>query len=233
MKVRAVIQARMSSTRLRGKTLMPVADKALLRRVVETARKHPFIQEIIVATSNNSADDPIEAYCQYLGISCIRGDKTDVFQRYMLACAGLDEEDHLVRITADNMFCRFDATLEIFSSHINNKADYSAVEGLSHVVYEFIKVGAFNRILKQEIALNEYDREHVTPVFRKEELGFRVQAFKPTALKLKPELEKQLTVDTQADLHRIESLIEALGVDEHNIDFDQIYHWLTSHPLDS
>lgn len=232
MIVKAVIQARMSSTRLRGKTLMPIEGKPLLKRVLDTTNLHTFISSVAVATSDTQADDPIEAYCHYLGVECIRGDQTNVLARYQRASQKLNDNDHIVRITADNMFCRLDATLQLFESHIRNRSDYSCVEGLSHVVYEFIRVGAFNRITSEKIGLNAYDEEHVTPIFRSKRSEFSTQVVSSIALGLYPELEKKLTVDTPLDLIRIERLIQDLDIDNSGIKFDQIYHWLSLHSDD-
>lgn len=233
MIVKAIIQARMSSTRLRGKTLMPVAGKPLLKRVLDSVRVNSFIESVAIATSDATADDPIEAYCRYSNVECIRGDQTNVFSRYMSACESLNNNDQLIRITADNMFCRHDATLQLFESHISSGTDYSCVEGLSHVVYEFIRVGAFNRIASHKIALNAYEEEHVTPIFRNKPGEFNIQEVAPTTLGLFPELEKKLTVDTQSDLYRIEQLIRDLNIDRGGVGFDQIYQWLSKRNYES
>lgn len=100
MKVVSIIQARMSSTRLPGKVLMPLADKPVLAHVVERVRACKTIDEVVVATSADPSDDAIEAWCQTAGVSCYRGSLNDVLDRYYQAGL-LHAADAVVRITAD------------------------------------------------------------------------------------------------------------------------------------
>ena len=105
MKIRVVIQARMGSSRLRGKTLSAVNGVPLLKRVIETALQLDLTKDVVVVTSDREEDNPIEAYCkEYLDCSCIRGDLNNVLSRFILAALDLNDEDVLVRLTADNLF---------------------------------------------------------------------------------------------------------------------------------
>ncbi|QDT15553.1 cytidylyltransferase domain-containing protein [Alienimonas californiensis] len=104
-KVVAVIQARMSSARLPGKVLQPLAGEPMLHRVVERVRAahhvdRPIIDETIVATSNDASDDPLQAWCEERGVRCVRGSLHDVLARYQTA-AVVAEADVIVRITSD------------------------------------------------------------------------------------------------------------------------------------
>jgi spore coat polysaccharide biosynthesis protein SpsF (cytidylyltransferase family) len=222
-----VIQARMSSNRLRGKTLMPVAGVPLLRRVVENTRRHTFIDRIIVATSSLPADDPIEAYCHYLDIECMRGHPIRVYDRYSEIAQKMTKSDTIARITADNCFSRTEINECIYSDHIKYNLDYSFVKGLSHVVYEFVNAGVFSRVLENKVELNDYELEHVTPFFRKKELPFKIREYEPTDLGLENSLDSLLTLDTDMDLRRIESLLGTLKSSSWS--FNQIYSWLNNH----
>lgn len=100
MNVVAIIQARMSSTRLPGKVLMPLAGRPVLGHVVERIRQCRSISRIVVATSVDPSDDAIEAWCQGQGVACYRGSLHDVLDRYHQA-ARAHGADAIVRITAD------------------------------------------------------------------------------------------------------------------------------------
>jgi spore coat polysaccharide biosynthesis protein SpsF len=100
MKVVAIIQARMSSTRLPGKVLLDLAGEPMLARVVERTRRAERVDETVVATSTDASDDPIESFCQDRGYSCFRGSLHDVLDRYYQA-AKQYQADVIVRITAD------------------------------------------------------------------------------------------------------------------------------------
>ncbi len=80
-RVVAVIEARMGSTRLPRKTLMDVAGKTLLERVVDRLRLARSVHEVVVATSTNAGDNQIEALCAERGIACFRGSEDDVLER--------------------------------------------------------------------------------------------------------------------------------------------------------
>lgn len=227
MQVNALIQARMSSTRLRGKTLMPVAGQPLLARVVRQVKAHSFIDKVVVATSDATADDPIQAYCKFLGIDCVRGHPTRVLDRYLLVAESLSKYDQIIRITADNCFSRVALNQRVFDDHIKGGFDYSGVEGLSHVVYEFIRVGAFQQMAARELPFTDYDLEHVTPFLRRKELNFKTQLIPPETLGLIPALDRLLTIDTKADLARVELLLKEVQVQEGHPDFSIIYNWLS------
>lgn len=100
MHVVAIIQARMSSTRLPGKVLMPLAGRPVLDHVVGRLRHCRRLNAIVVATSTDATDDPIEAWCREAGVACWRGSLHDVLDRYHQA-AQAHQADAIVRITAD------------------------------------------------------------------------------------------------------------------------------------
>ena len=100
MKTIAVIQARMSSTRLPGKVLMPLIGKPVLAHVVERVHSCQTIEEVIVATSTDATDDAIATWCQSEAVSCFRGSLEDVLDRYYQVSV-LHHADCVVRITAD------------------------------------------------------------------------------------------------------------------------------------
>lgn len=100
MNVVAIIQARMSSTRLPGKVLLPLAGKPVLEHVVNRIAQCRTIGGIVVATSLEPSDYPIEQWCQKQAVACYRGSLHDVLDRYYQA-ALLHGADAIVRITAD------------------------------------------------------------------------------------------------------------------------------------
>src|SRR5258707_5203357 len=81
----AVIQARMSSSRLPGKVLMPIAGKPLLWHLVHRLRQCRTVDSIAIATSTDVRDDALEALCAQEGILCVRGSLDNVLDRYRLA----------------------------------------------------------------------------------------------------------------------------------------------------
>jgi len=90
----------MSSSRLPGKVLKLINGKPMLQHVVERVRRSQMVDEVMVATTSESSDDPLAAYCQENGIAVFRGQMQDVLDRFYQA-AKIAQADVVVRITAD------------------------------------------------------------------------------------------------------------------------------------
>src|SRR5579872_6414720 len=100
MKTLIVIQARMGSTRLPGKVLMPLAGKPLLVRMLERVMASSEADKVVVATTINPNDDRIEELCKKTGIECYRGHPTDLLERHYRV-GEIFEADILVKIPSD------------------------------------------------------------------------------------------------------------------------------------
>jgi len=100
MKVVAIVQARMSSSRLPGKVLLPLAGKPVLAHVIERLRTCNELHDVVLATSVESEDDSIEQWCKVNSVNCFRGSLEDVLDRYYQAATKYKAEA-VVRITAD------------------------------------------------------------------------------------------------------------------------------------
>jgi len=105
MKTVAIIQARMGSTRLPGKVLMPLGDTQVLNWVVAACWEAPGIDEVWIATSTLEADNAIADWCDKSGtyLPCFRGSETDVLSRFH-ECALEAEADIILRLTGDCPF---------------------------------------------------------------------------------------------------------------------------------
>ncbi|TVQ65397.1 MAG: hypothetical protein EA360_09705 [Balneolaceae bacterium] len=225
MKTRVIIQARMGSARLRGKSLMPVAGKPLIRWVVESAAQLHFADEVCVATTSLQEDDPVVAVAESLGVLTARGSATDVLKRFVEASSDMDETDTVIRLTGDNPLNDPIRSEKLFEQHVDNGNDYTHIDGLSHIVAEFISVRAL-RDAYNSSALSLFDREHVTPWFRKNRDRFQVQTLPAGFEGLRSDLDSYLTVDTGEDLHRMEELMQELNLEPGKIDFEKVYQWL-------
>src|ERR1035441_10338613 len=100
MKVVAIIQARMASTRLPGKVLADIAGQPMVWQVAQRVRQAHSIDEVTVATSSLPADDPLAEFCAKQQLPCFRGSEEDVLDRFYQA-ARATEASIIVRITAD------------------------------------------------------------------------------------------------------------------------------------
>lgn len=212
MKTVAIIQARLSSSRLPGKVLLPVGDEPMLARVISRVRQARLIDEIVVATTSDIADEPILQYCQEKRIACFRGDLYDVLDRYYQAALSA-EADVIVRITAD---CPMIAPQEIdrvVQAFQDSGADFAANRlpppfkrttpiGMDCEVCSF---QALQQAWQQ--ADQPYQREHVMPY-----LYDTPGRFKVTIAEMEPNLgHLRFTVDTPEDLQLANQVYAAFG----------------------
>ena len=99
-RVVAIIQGRMSSSRLPGKILTDIAGQPMLQRVFIRTSRAASVSQTLFATTTDPSDDPVAEYCDFSGIPFTRGSLYDVLDRYYQA-ASQNKADVIVRITAD------------------------------------------------------------------------------------------------------------------------------------
>ena len=124
-RVVAIIQGRMSSSRLPGKILADIAGQPMLQRVFVRTSRSASVTETIFATTTDPSDDPVAEYCDFSGIPCTRGSLFDVLDRYYQAAKGA-KADVVVRVTADCPI--IDPTLidDVVNTLINDEYDFVA-----------------------------------------------------------------------------------------------------------
>jgi len=172
-KTLAIVQARMSSSRLPGKVLLDISGQPMLVRVIERTRKAHTLDGILVATTVDPADDPIERMCIERGYLCYRGSLLDVLDRYYQAARTFGAEV-IVRITGDCPIMDpdiIDMTVQVFFDGAASLASFAATRlpppwrrtipiGLDVEVVSFANL---ERAWKE--ADQPFHREHVMPFF--------------------------------------------------------------------
>lgn len=214
----------MLSKRLRGKSLMAIAGTPLLGRVLQRIEAMSFVDQTVVATSTDAADEPIAALVRSRGLRCVRGDRANLLGRFLHAAADLDDDDVVLRLTADNPLYDPQRTSQAFAAHVHGDADYTHIDGLSHMVPEFIRVKALRTAA--ELARDPFDLEHVTPYLRTHPEQFRVQVLAPDFANLRPDLDHLLTIDNQAQLEMFEQMLGELEQRTPFVRLDDCYLWL-------
>ncbi len=121
----AILQARMSSSRLPGKVLMPLAGAPMIVRQLERLRRSSRIDRIVVATSTGQEDDAIEAAVSQQGIAVHRGPLNDVLARFLGALEAHPAE-HVVRLTADCPFADPRVIDDTIALHLAAGGDYAS-----------------------------------------------------------------------------------------------------------
>lgn len=159
----------MSSSRLPGKALLPIAGAASVELCVRRACNSGL--DAVVATSIDDSDNILVEQLTARDIAVIRGPIDDVLSRFVIAAADLEEEDAVVRVTADNMFPDGDFLDELIAERQRRGVDYlgtqSPLDGLPYgLSAEAFTVGTLRRADAAD--LSGFDREHVTPAIRRE-----------------------------------------------------------------
>jgi glutamate-1-semialdehyde 2,1-aminomutase len=167
MKIVALVQARMGSTRLPRKVLKPIVNKPMIELLLTRLSQSSELDEIVVATSKEKQNDQLQSVVELLGYRCTRGSEKDVLNRFYESAKSL-KADIVVRITGDCPLV--DSTLvdQCIQGYKDAKVDYfSNIDPRTYPDGLDIEVMSFESI---ERANNEtdskFDREHVTPYIR-------------------------------------------------------------------
>jgi len=178
-KIVGILQARVSSSRLPAKVLLNLLGRPMLSRQIERVRRSHRLTELVVATSTDRSDDPIEALCREEGVNCYRGSLSDVLDRYYQA-AKLYQADIVVRLTGDCPLAEpavIDAVIDFFMSqqvdYASNTIEPTFPDGLDVEVFSFLAL----EIAWRE-ARKESEREHVTPFIHQHANRFRLANFR-------------------------------------------------------
>ena len=205
IRVVAVIQARMGSTRLPGKVLKPIAGKPLLWHIVHRLRHCALVEDIAVATSTNPRDDAIVEWGAAEGVTVVRGPEDDVLARYARAAEALDA-DLIVRVSSDAPFIDAGFVDHLVASLIAQDGDYVLMEEGALCAHE--GVDPFSRRALDKLMMDAGNdpaaREHVTGYFKLHPDFVKIVRAAPY-----PALAKKggrITIDTPDDLAFVEAV---------------------------
>lgn len=221
----AVIQARMSSQRLPGKVLAEIDGRTMVGRVIEAASASSICEEIIVATSDDSSDEPLVQAIQGETIRIHRGPIDDVLTRFLQALSLHDDETTVIRLTADCPLLDPSVVRMAVRAFEDAQVDYlstilirSLPRGLD------VEVMTLESLRRVDKFASDYQRSHVTPAIYQNPGRFELAGitFEPRADDLR------VTVDTQDDLNAVRAIVAGLG--DMAADRRALISFLRSHP---
>ncbi|MCA0971582.1 glycosyltransferase family protein [Halobacillus litoralis] len=218
-----IIQARMSSTRLPGKIMKEVLGKPLLEYQLERLGYCESVDEIVVATTNNPADDVIVSFCKENGYRVFRGSEDDVLSRYY--CTSIEvEADHIIRITSDCPLIDPQVVDKVVESYKKNREQFNLVSNtVKRTFPRGLDVSVFSvKTLKEafELASKPLDREHVTKYIY--ENNYKVLGFEND----QDLSNHRWTVDTYEDFLLVKNVIESLYPIKNNFDLYDVIKFL-------
>ncbi|HNY71965.1 MAG TPA: glycosyltransferase family protein [Syntrophales bacterium] len=208
-RVNAIIEARMGSSRLPGKTMMEILGKPSIELLMERLRRARRITDIVMATTVNAEDDVIAAFCLDYGVKCFRGSSEDVLARVYHA-AREHRTDVIVEVTGDCPLLDpwlIDACIDVFLKadydYLSNFIEQSYPPGIDVQIFAFAALERMHRAAKEAKF-----REHVTLYILK-----NPELFKMHNVYAPPELhypDWHLELDEYADYELIKAIYEHL-----------------------
>lgn len=237
MRTVGIIQARMGSRRLPGKSMRLLAGKPIVELVVERVRRAETLDEVVLAIPDGSADDVLARVGQRLGVRVHRGPEEDVLTRF-IGAAGAAGAECVVRVCADRPLIAPEETDRLVRSHLAGTADYS----FNHIPYNSeypVGLGAealgYATLKRMAEATAEHrHREHVTMY-----IWEHPESFTMNAVAAPPEIagaDVKLDVDTEQDLERLIKLAALLEGDPSRwtaLEIVTAYRRLFPRPLDT
>jgi len=226
----AIIQARMGSTRLPGKILLPLADsRPVLGCMLSRVKKTKLIGQVIVATTDQAEDNKTAAYLAGTGQEYFRGSEGDVLDRYYQAAkkAGASRSDAIVRLTADCPVIDprvIDEVIKTYEDHdydfvSNSLPPYSYPDGMDVEVFSFANLEKAWR----EARLPSH-REHVTFYFWQSPERFKIYSCKYS----RDLSSYRLTLDYPEDYQVLAQVYKHFGGLEFSM--EDIVKFLDEHP---
>lgn len=208
----AIIQARMTSTRLPGKVLADICGKPMLQHVIERIRRVERLDDILVATTVNTSDDPVRELCSRLRVKAFRGEEADVLGRYGDAAAYCGAEA-VVRLTGDCPMIDpgvIDKAIAMFEEgtwdYVSNCNVRTYPDGLDTEVFTR---AALDEAVSE--ARHPFLREHVTPYIRGTHPQSGRRPFRIGHVTFEADFSHlRWTVDTAEGLERIRRLVAIL-----------------------
>lgn len=223
----AIIQARMGSTRLPGKVLMPVdQEKSILATLLDRLAPAKNIDELIVATTELPEDQAISDFCASHNVKCYRGSDWDVLDRFYQAAQTLDVlPETIVRICCDNPLHHHSVADFVIDAYLKSGKDYFSN---SNQEPDYLEDGFDTEVFSYkalESAWNEAElmseREHVCPYIKKH--------FTCGWEKANKDYNFKLSVDTPADLAAVKTIFTILG-EKGDFGIDEVVQLLQERP---
>ena len=230
-KVTATVQARLGSSRLPGKCLMPVLDKPLLQHMIERIRASRLVDQVVIATTTSELDDSLERFGNDIGVDVFRGAEDDVLGRICACLEAFEVDTHVEMLGDSPLPCPhlIDEVLGYYFKHagrydfVSNDLEETYPAGLEVKVYPartLLEVGA-------KIPATDPTREHVSYHIKNRPEHFRLKNLQAPARLRRPDVF--LEVDEQADFEFVANVIEYFGSDN-LFSLSQIIEFLEANP---
>ena len=223
-----IIQARMGSSRLPGKMLMPLLEnKSMLYWLITRLKTNTSVRHIVVATSDQPDDLPIVEECQQLNIPCVQGSEWDVLSRFYKAALAYPS-DWIIRVCGDSPLINGGIIDFVINEKKKRGCDYFsngnqpptyAEDGFCAEIFDM-------PLLQEAYEKAEWlsEREHVTPYIKKNKNIEHAWA------QCRPDYRFKLSVDTLEDFQNVQWIFSQFKDPVHD-GIEEVMHWMKEHPV--
>ncbi len=222
----AIVQARLSSTRLPGKVILPLEGKPVLWHVLNRVRCAKSLEVVVLATSASPEDVPLKAIADEFGIPTFFGSLNDLLSRYYHAALQYGV-DPIVRVTADCPMIDPEIIDEVVRHFFDGNYDYfglsgSFPDGLDTTVYSFKALqAAFNE------ARLPSEREHVgAGFFERNSERFKIGGYE----KFSGKAHYRWTIDEAEDYEFLKVVFKALYAEGRPFSYRDVFDYLKRYP---
>jgi spore coat polysaccharide biosynthesis protein SpsF len=212
LNITIVVQARMSSSRLEGKVLLPILGEPLLYRMYERLKRVKYPVKIVIATSTDTTDDVIEQFCKTKNIDFYRGQLTDLLDRHYQV--GLNTfADAVIKIPSDCPLIDPQIIDNVIDFYLNNTTKYDFISNLHPATFpdgNDVELMTFDALeIAWQEAFHQIELEHTTPYFWENPTKFRI-ANLTWETGLDYSMSHRFTIDYEEDYLFIQRVFEEL-----------------------
>jgi len=231
-KVVIVVQARMSSSRLPGKVMLPVLGKSILFRMIERLRMISHKAQIIIATTDDKNDDIIEQEAWQMNVACYRGSLNNLLDRHYRAGLQLNA-DIVLKIPSDCPLIDPNIIDGVLDFYFDHKGEYDYVSNLHPATFpdgndvEIMTMDCLKRTWKE--AKRPLELEHTTPYIWENHEKFRIGNLAMGACE-DYAMTHRYTIDYEADYQFIKRVFEELYAENHGFSYRDILNLLNEKP---
>jgi len=227
-----IVQARMSSSRLPGKVLLPILGKSLLFRMIERLQMIKHKAQIVIATSEEASDDVIEQEALQINIPCYRGNLNNLLDRHYQVAKRYNA-DVALKIPSDCPLIDPRIIDHVLDFYFDNPGSYDYVSNLHPATFpdgndvEIMTMNCLEKAWKE--ATRSLELEHTTPYIWENPEKFRI-ANVTWQTGLDYSMSHRFTIDYEADYLFIKRVFEELFPLKENFSCDDILNLLAQKP---
>ncbi len=205
-----VIQARLGSSRLPRKVLLPLGGKPMLLRMIERVKMSKLAGKIIIATTLNKEDDEIVGLCNANELNVFRGDQRDLLDRHY-KCAIEENAKIILKIPSDCPLIDPNVIDKVVDYFLQNKVDYcSNLHPQSYPDGQDVEVFSISSLKKAwEEAKLDFEREHTTPYIWERPNLFKIKNYKWEE-ESNLSMTYRITVDYKEDYELVKRVFDKL-----------------------